>query len=118
MACFSLFFPSGFVFVDKAISPRTGFFVGSAPLRNRRLREDGVRAGGFRIRGFMDRQALERQQKEALQATKEIVVKFIEVQRISPTNFAEMFPAIYKVVLSSVRESARQLEAAAQEGDK
>ena len=65
----------------------------------------------------MDRQSLEKQRKEALQATKEIVVKFIEVQRISPTNFAEMFPAIYKVVLSSVCESARQAEAAAREGE-
>ena len=46
------------------------------------------------------------------------MVKFIEVQRISPTNFAEMFPAIYRVVLSAVRESAEQLEAATREGDK
>lgn len=66
----------------------------------------------------MDRHSLERQHKEALQATKEIVVKFIEVQRISPTNFAEMFPAIYRVVLSAVRESAEQLEAATREGGK
>ena len=96
-ACFPLFFPSGFVCVDKAISPRTGF---------------------LQTRDSMDRHLLEKQQKEALQATKEIVVKFIEVQRISPTNFAEMFPAIYRVVLSAVRESAEQLEAATREGDK
>lgn len=54
----------------------------------------------------MEKQNMEKHAKEALQVTKEIVVKFIEVQRISPANFAEMFPAIYKVVLSSVRENA------------
>lgn len=52
----------------------------------------------------MEKQDMDKERKEALQVTKEIVVKFIEVQRISPANFSEMFPAIYKVVLSSVRE--------------
>ena len=43
-----------------------------------------------------------KEHKEALQVTKEIVVKFIETQRISPNNFAENFPAIYKVVLDTL----------------
>ncbi|MDD6087756.1 MAG: hypothetical protein PUB69_00315 [Desulfovibrionaceae bacterium] len=47
---------------------------------------------------------MEKTDKEVLQVTKEIVVKFIETQRISPNNFAEMFPAIYNVVLTAVRE--------------
>jgi len=38
-------------------------------------------------------------QKEALQVTKEIVVKFIELQRVSPANFADVFPDVYGVVL-------------------
>ena len=33
-------------------------------------------------------------QKDVLQITKEIVVKFVEVGRITPANFAESFPAI------------------------
>ena len=43
--------------------------------------------------------------KEAIQVTKEIVIKFIETQRISPGNFSEMFPAIYKVVHRTIVES-------------
>lgn len=43
-------------------------------------------------------------QKQALQVTKEIVVKFIEVGRISPQNFSEHFSAIYADVVASVRE--------------
>lgn len=40
--------------------------------------------------------------KEALQVTKEIVVKFIETQRVSPASLGEVFPAIYRVVLESI----------------
>ena len=46
--------------------------------------------------------------KEALQVTKEIIVKFIETQRISPSNFAEHFPAIYKIVLDTLEDNATQ----------
>ena len=42
-------------------------------------------------------------QKQALQVAKEIVVKFIETGRISPTNFNEHFGAIYRDVLEVVR---------------
>lgn len=45
---------------------------------------------------------MDRTQKEALQVTKEIVVKFIETQRISPSNFSEVFPSIYSVVLTTI----------------
>lgn len=41
--------------------------------------------------------------KEALQVSKEIVVKFIETQRISPANFADIFPSIHKVVLETIK---------------
>ena len=48
-----------------------------------------------------------KENKEALQVTKEIV-KFIETQRISPSNFAEHFPAIYKIVLDTLEDNATQ----------
>jgi hypothetical protein len=41
-------------------------------------------------------------QKQALQVTKEIIVKFIEVGRISPNNFPEFFSLIYKEVLKNI----------------
>jgi hypothetical protein len=34
--------------------------------------------------------------------TKEIIVKFIETGRVSPTNFAEIFPGIYQVVRETI----------------
>jgi len=40
--------------------------------------------------------------KQALQVTKEIIVKFIEVGRISPNNFAEHFAHIYQHVLTTL----------------
>lgn len=48
---------------------------------------------------------MEKDAKEALQVTKEIVVKFIEAGRISPANFAEIFPGVYQVVLQTVTRS-------------
>lgn len=45
---------------------------------------------------------MEKDAKEALQVTKEIVVKFIESGRISPANFAEIFPGVYQVVLQTI----------------
>lgn len=41
-------------------------------------------------------------EKQALQVAKEIVVKFIEVGRISPANFAEHFSEIYGEILGTV----------------
>jgi hypothetical protein len=45
---------------------------------------------------------MEKYTKEALQVTKEIVVKFIETSRVSPGNFADIFPAVYQVVLETI----------------
>lgn len=45
---------------------------------------------------------VEKLQKEALQVTKEIVVKFIEVGRISPANLGDIFPSIYTTVLTTI----------------
>lgn len=46
-----------------------------------------------------------RLRKEALQTTKEIVVKFIETQRVSPSNFEDVFPAVYRVVCRAIAET-------------
>ncbi|MCB2149215.1 MAG: hypothetical protein KQI81_22230 [Deltaproteobacteria bacterium] len=46
------------------------------------------------------------QDEQILRATKEIVVKFIETGRISPTGFPEAFKAIYQAVDETVRLSA------------
>ncbi len=49
---------------------------------------------------------MERLQKEALQVAKELVAKFIETRTISPSNFAETFPAVYSVVLETIKQNA------------
>ena len=43
--------------------------------------------------------------EQILRTAKEIVVKFIEVGRISPTGFDEAFKNIYQTVDSAVRQS-------------
>jgi hypothetical protein len=47
---------------------------------------------------------MDKLQQQALQVTKEITVKFIEIGRISPSNFAEVFDDIYKSVLSTIAD--------------
>ncbi len=49
---------------------------------------------------------MEKLQKEALQVAKELVAKFIETRTISPSNFAETFPAVYKVVLETIAQNS------------
>lgn len=51
-------------------------------------------------------------EKQTLQVAKEIVVKFIEVGRISPANFAEHFAEIYDEILKTVSAGAGKLPAA------
>jgi predicted transcriptional regulator len=46
------------------------------------------------------------QDEQVLRATKEIVVKFIETGRVSPTGFPEVFKAIYRAVDETVKQSA------------
>lgn len=50
--------------------------------------------------------------KEALQVSKEIAVKFIETQRMSPANFSEVFPAVHRVVLDTILEGRTRLKRA------
>ncbi|MDR1360365.1 MAG: hypothetical protein LBJ82_05210 [Deltaproteobacteria bacterium] len=50
---------------------------------------------------------MDKDARDALQVTKEIVVKFIELHRVSPANFGEIFPQIHRVVLETVSGSSR-----------
>lgn len=40
--------------------------------------------------------------KQALQVAKEVVIKFIEVGRISPANFGQNFDVIYKDIIRTI----------------
>lgn len=53
---------------------------------------------------------MEKLSKEALQVSKEISIKFIETQRLSPSNFAEIFPSIYSVVLDTVLDGEKKTQ--------
>lgn len=46
------------------------------------------------------------QDEQILRASKEIVVKFIETGRISPTGFSEAFKSIYRTVHETVKQAA------------
>ncbi len=46
----------------------------------------------------------------ALQVAKEIVVKFIEIGRISPNNFDQFFSSIYFEVLRTISEEEQPYE--------
>ena len=46
---------------------------------------------------------MDKTQKEALQVAKEMLAKFIETRTVSPNTFADVFPAVYKVVYDTLR---------------
>ena len=50
--------------------------------------------------------------EQILRTAKEIVVKFIEVGRISPTTFHESFKEIYKTIDQSVKGSTKDSDIA------
>jgi len=60
--------------------------------------------------------------EQILRATKEIVVKFIENGRISPTGFHETFESIYQTVektaKASIKATQPEIEAAPQKDAK
>ena len=57
---------------------------------------------------------MEKLEREIMQVSKEIAVKFIESQRLSPSNFEEIFPSIHRVVMDTALKGRERL---AQEGD-
>lgn len=48
---------------------------------------------------------MDKESREALQVAKELTCKFIETRTVSPGNFAEIFPVIYRVVAETIRDS-------------
>jgi len=56
--------------------------------------------------------------EQILRATKEIVVKFIENGRISPTGFHETFESIYRTVDKTAKASIKASKPEAKKEDK
>ena len=54
---------------------------------------------------------MDKDSKEALQVAKELTAKFIETRTVSPCNFAEVFPAVYRVVCEAIRQGNAPREA-------
>ena len=51
---------------------------------------------------------MDKDRKEALQVAKELTAKFIETRTVSPGKFAEVFPAVYRVVCAAIGVAADQ----------
>ena len=47
-------------------------------------------------------------EEQILKATKEIVVKFIETGRLSPTGFSDTFKNVYRTVEKTVKKEVPQ----------
>lgn len=47
---------------------------------------------------------MDKTRKEALQVAKELTCKFIETRTVSPGNFAEVFPVVYRVVADTINQ--------------
>lgn len=45
---------------------------------------------------------MDKDSREALQVAKELTAKFIETRTVSPGNFAEVFPLIFRVVAETI----------------
>ena len=60
--------------------------------------------GGFLVTPHTETR-VDKIQDKALQAAKEIVVKFVETGRISPANFQDYFSRIYLEVLRTITEN-------------
>lgn len=50
---------------------------------------------------------MDKEYKEIRQITKEIVVKFIEMGKITPSSFPQLFPVIYGVVEQTLAPANR-----------
>ncbi|MBQ4133022.1 MAG: hypothetical protein IJD04_04720 [Desulfovibrionaceae bacterium] len=47
---------------------------------------------------------MDKENKELRQITKEIAVKFIEMGKITPSSFPQLFPVIYSVVVNTLQQ--------------
>jgi len=57
------------------------------------------------------------QDEQILRASKEIVVKFIETGRISPTGFPDAFRSIYRTVDETVKQSTPEKPSGEDDGE-
>lgn len=55
-------------------------------------------------------------EESVLRAAKEIVVKFIEVGRVSPASFAETFKSVYQAIHEAVAQEGESPPPDLQEG--
>ncbi|MBQ7457301.1 MAG: hypothetical protein IJS54_06835 [Desulfovibrio sp.] len=46
---------------------------------------------------------MDKDQKEALMVAKELTAKFIETRTVTPLNFAEVFPSVFRVVYTCMQ---------------
>ena len=60
---------------------------------------------------------MDKTQREALQVAKEMLAKFIETRTVSPNTFADVFPAVYKVVYDTLRHDTGSPRDAKQEDE-
>ncbi len=75
----SFFFPPGtLTMLVKAISHRAVFSI------------------------FKRENSMDKFDKQAMQVAKEVIIKFIEVGRISPSNFGQHFDVIYKDIIRTI----------------
>ncbi len=58
--------------------------------------------------GFSYFIATDKESKELRQITKEIVVKFIEMGKITPTSFPQLFPIVYNVIVETLNPSVEE----------
>ena len=52
--------------------------------------------------------------EQILRAAKEIMVKFIETGRVSPSGFSDMFKSVYSTIHEAVKSPAKAAEAGTQ----
>ncbi len=55
---------------------------------------------------------MDKDSREALQVAKELPAKFIETRTVSPGTFAELFPAVYGVVVRAIAQYAPRADGA------
>ncbi len=51
---------------------------------------------------------MDKESKELRQITKEIVVKFIEMGKITPTSFPQLFPVVYNVIVNTLNPCSKE----------
>lgn len=56
---------------------------------------------------YPDRDLKLREEELILKVTKEIVVKFIEMGRVTPTSFEEVFELVYRTIVSAKSRHSR-----------